>query len=161
MDIVLIVVILQIVGTLAILSELLLPSLGLLSLAAIGFFAYSYWLVYQHSQTALIILVAINLISIPAALIFVVRRLKKSKLAALSDTIDSQAFVSAVSAGDCGVAVTDLRPAGSAQINGVHTDVYSEGGFISKGSQIKVVSTENAGIKVAQIQPASDYLPKE
>ena len=157
MDIVAI-IILQIVGTLAILAEILLPSFGLLSLAAIGFFAYSYWLAYSQSPTAIIFLVAINLISIPAALIFVVRRLKKYKAAALKDTIDSEAFIPTVKIGDTGVAITDLRPAGTAEINGKHTDVYSEGAFIQKGAQIKVVSTENAGIKVAQ---TSDFLPKE
>jgi len=161
MDIIIITIILQIVGTLAILAEILLPSFGLLSLAAIGFFAYSYWLVWQHSPAAIIFLVAINLISIDATLIFVVRRLKKSKAAALADIINSEAFVPSVNIGDTGVAITDLRPAGTAQINGKHTDVYSEGGFIEKGAEIKVISAENAGVKVAQVAPKSDYLPKE
>jgi len=160
MDIIAI-IILQIVGTLAILAEILLPSFGLLSLAAIGFFAYSYWLAYSQSPTAVIFLVAINLISIPATLIFVVRRLKKSKAAALEETINSEAFIPSVNIGDTGVAITDLRPAGTAQINGKHTDVYSEGDFIPKGSEIKVVSTENAGVKVTQTAPKSDYLPKK
>jgi membrane-bound serine protease (ClpP class) len=152
MDVILITILLQIAGTLAILAELLIPSFGLLTLAAIAFFAYSYHLVYQHSPSAIIILIAINLISIPAALIFVVKRLKKSKAASLSETIDGEGFVSPVEIGDEGVAITDLRPAGTAKIGDKQTDVYSDGGYLPKGTKIKVISVHNAGVKVTVLE---------
>jgi membrane-bound serine protease (ClpP class) len=149
MGLIIIVFILQLAGTLAILAELLIPSFGLLTLAAIGFFAWSYHLVYQTSPEAIIFLIAINLISIPATLIFVVKKLKKSKAMSLEDKIDGEAFISPVKIGETGVAITDLRPAGTAKINDKNIDVYSEGEYISKGAQIKVISAENAGVKVA------------
>jgi membrane-bound serine protease (ClpP class) len=156
MGIIIIVLILQLAGTLAIMAELLVTSFGLLSIAAVGFFAYSYYLVYQYSPTAIIFLIIINLISIPATLIFVVKKLKKSKAMALEDIIDGEAFVSPVNIGETGSAVTDLRPAGTALINGKNIDVYSEGEYIEKGAKIKVISTENAGVKVAVYHP-SDF----
>jgi membrane-bound serine protease (ClpP class) len=149
-------IILQIAGTLAILAELLIMSFGLLAVAAVGFFVWSYYLVYQHSPAAIIFLVIINLISIPATLIFAVKKLKNSKKMALEDKIEGEAFVSPVNVGDTGVAVTDLRPAGTAKFNDKNIDVYSEGGYIQKGEKVKVISAENAGVKVASFQP-TDY----
>lgn len=142
------VIILQLAGTLAILAELIVVSFGLLSVAAIGFFAYSYYLVYQNSPEAIILLIIINLISIPATLIITVKKLKKSKNLALEDTIDGEGWTSPVNVREIGVAITDLRPAGIALFNGKNIDVYSEGEYIEKGAKIKVLSTENAGVKV-------------
>jgi len=156
MGTIIMVIILQLAGTLAILAELLVVSFGFLSVAAIGFFAYSYYLVYNYAPQAIIFLVIINLISIPATLVFVVKRLKKNKVLALKDTIDSEAWVSPVNVGETGTAITDLRPAGTAIINGKNIDVYSEGEYIEKGAKIKVISTENAGVKVTLYQP-TDY----
>lgn len=156
MNIIIITIILQIAGTLAILAELVIPSFGLLTVAALGFFGYSYYLVFQHSPIAIIFLIVINLISIPATLILGVKKLRKSK-ATLDGKIDGGAFISPVKIGETGVAITDLRPAGIAQINGKHTDVYSEGDYISKGTKIKVISAENAGVKVAVLQEKTYY----
>ena len=149
METIFIVIILQIAGTLAILAELLIPSFGLLTLAAIGFFAYSYNLLAQNMPEAIIPFIIINLISIPATFIFVVIRLRKAKNLSLNDKIESEAFISPVKIGDIGTAITDLRPAGTAKFNDKHIDVYSEGGYIEKGAQVKVLSAENAGVKVA------------
>jgi membrane-bound serine protease (ClpP class) len=44
--------------------------------------------------------------------------------------------------GKQGIALTPLRPAGSAQIEGQRVDVVTEGDFIEKGSSIKVVKVE-------------------
>lgn len=151
MGTIIMVIILQLVGTLAILAELVVVSFGLLSIAAIGFFAYSYYLVYQNAPEAIIFLIIINLISIPATLIITVKKLKKNKALALKDTIDGEAWISPVKIGEAGIAITDLRPAGTAVFNGKNIDVYSEGEYIEKGTKVKVISTENAGVKVANL----------
>lgn len=142
------IIILQIAGIIAILAELIIPSAGLLTAAAVGFFGWSYYLIYQHSPNIIIYFIAANLIIISAILVWGVNRLKKSK-ASLSDTIDGEAFVSPVEIGATGIAITDLRPAGTAKINDKNIDVYSEGEYIGKGTKIKVISAENAGVKVA------------
>ena len=47
-----------------------------------------------------------------------------------------------------GTAHTDLRPAGTAVINGKRVDVVSEGGMIAKGTSIKVVQIEGLRVVV-------------
>lgn len=42
--------------------------------------------------------------------------------------------------GSNGITVTDLRPAGKIEVNGERYDVVADGGFITKGSDVKVVS---------------------
>ncbi len=50
-----------------------------------------------------------------------------------------------------GIALTPLRPAGTAEINEKKYDVVTDGGYIEKGSKIKVLRVE--GIKVVVQQP--------
>ncbi len=54
-----------------------------------------------------------------------------------------------------GVAATDLRPAGTAILNGRRVDVVSSGGFISRNSPVRVVRTEGARIVVESEAPGS------
>ena len=50
--------------------------------------------------------------------------------------------------GQVGVALTQLRPAGTANFDGVHLDVVTEGGYINSGADIKVISVEGTRIIV-------------
>lgn len=49
-----------------------------------------------------------------------------------------------------GVTLTPLRPAGSAEINGMRIDVVSEGGFVPPETKIKVVKVEGTRVVVRQ-----------
>jgi membrane-bound serine protease (ClpP class) len=49
-----------------------------------------------------------------------------------------------------GVALTQLRPSGTANINGQRVDVVSEGGLIQRGTQVKVIAVEGTRIVVRQ-----------
>jgi membrane-bound serine protease (ClpP class) len=71
-------------------------------------------------------------------------------------------FVSQGSVGDLGVerlellngtgtALTQLRPSGTAAINGERVDVVTEGGLIERGTAIKVVAVEGARIVVRAV----------
>ncbi|WP_068674343.1 nodulation protein NfeD [Oceanobacillus sp. Castelsardo] len=53
--------------------------------------------------------------------------------------------------GQKGVAVTNLRPSGIADIGDERVDVVSEGTFIDKASQIKVVKVEGARVVVREV----------
>jgi membrane-bound serine protease (ClpP class) len=156
MSLIIITIVLQIAGTLAILAELV-SGFGLLAIAAVGFFVSSYYIVFNDSPQMIIPLIVINLISIPLTIVLGVKKtLQKSKML-LNDNIDGVGFVSPVNIGETGVAITDLRPAGTAKINEKHIDVYSEGEYIPKGTKIQVISAENAGVKVtAVLQTNSD-----
>ena len=49
-----------------------------------------------------------------------------------------------------GVALSQLRPSGTATINGQRVDVVTEGGLIERGAAIKVVAVEGARIVVRE-----------
>lgn len=51
-----------------------------------------------------------------------------------------------------GVAVTDLRPAGNAKVDGEVLDVVSAHGYIDRGETIKVTAVEGLRIVVAQVK---------
>lgn len=49
-----------------------------------------------------------------------------------------------------GVALTQLRPSGTARINGERVDVVTEGGLIERGAKLKVVAVEGTRIVVRE-----------
>jgi membrane-bound serine protease (ClpP class) len=50
-----------------------------------------------------------------------------------------------------GVTITQLRPSGTAFINGKRVDVVTEGGLIEQGASIKVVAVEGLRVVVREI----------
>jgi len=54
--------------------------------------------------------------------------------------------------GSEGMALTILRPAGTAIFNGERVDVVSEGGFIDQNAKIKVLKVEGARIVVREVK---------
>jgi membrane-bound ClpP family serine protease len=52
--------------------------------------------------------------------------------------------------GRVGISLTQLRPAGTADFEGVHLDVVTEGGFIGPGVGIRVLSVEGTRIIVRE-----------
>lgn len=52
--------------------------------------------------------------------------------------------------GRIGVALSQLRPAGVADVEGERLDVVTEGGFIRQGSKIKVIEVEGTRIVVRE-----------
>lgn len=50
-----------------------------------------------------------------------------------------------------GIALSQLRPAGTADFNGNRLDVVTEGGFISKEARIKVIDVEGTRVIVREI----------
>jgi membrane-bound ClpP family serine protease len=51
-----------------------------------------------------------------------------------------------------GVALTQLRPSGTANINGQRVDVVTEGGLIAPGTAVKVVAVEGFRIVVREVE---------
>jgi membrane-bound ClpP family serine protease len=50
-----------------------------------------------------------------------------------------------------GIALSQLRPAGTADFDGVRVDVVTEGGFIPKDTPIKVIAVEGTRVVVREI----------
>lgn len=63
----------------------------------------------------------------------------------------SNSEVQSVLVGAIGVALTTLRPAGKASFDGVKCDVISDGDYIEKSSQVKVVQVEGTKIVVQTV----------
>jgi len=139
-------IILQLVGVVVIIAEIILPSGGILSIAALGVFGYSLFIVFNEiSMTIGFSFVAADLILIPVLVILGLKLLARSPVT-LRKTLSRKEGVSSQSSelesyvGRQGNALTDLRPAGIAVINGKRLDVVTRGEYIEKDSAI-IVST--------------------
>ena len=139
-------IILQLVGVVVIIAEIILPSGGILSVLALAVFGYSLFIVFN--EISMIIgfsFVAADLILIPVLVIVGLKLLARSPVT-LRKTLSRKEGVSSQSSelescvGRQGNAVTDLRPAGIAVINGKRVDVVTRGEYIEKDSAIIVTT---------------------
>lgn len=142
-------------GILCIIIEMLLPTIGLL--AGVGVAALFYSLVLALGGDASAMGALLGAFAIAAALFaFVVKRLPSSRLWSrfvLKDASTSRrGFVSAPErrdlVGKSGTVLTELRPAGTAEIDGRPVDVVSEGAFLPKGTSVRVIAVEGMRVVV-------------
>ena len=139
-------IILQLVGVVVIIAEIILPSGGILSIAALGVFGYSLFIVFNEiSMTSGFSFLVADLILIPVLVILGLKLLARSPVT-LRKTLSRKEGVSSQSSelesyvGRQGNAVTDLRPAGIAVINGKRVDVVTRGEYLDKDSAIIVTA---------------------
>ena len=139
-------IILQLVGVVVIIAEIILPSGGILSIVALGVFGYSLFIVFNEiSMTIGFSFVAADLILIPVLVIVGLKLLARSPVT-LRKTLSRKEGVSSQSSelesyvGRQGNAITDLRPAGIGIINGKRVDVVTRGEYLEKDSVIIVTA---------------------
>lgn len=151
-------IVLQFLGVGVIIAEFLLPSAGLLAVTAISAFGYSVWHVFQNvSKEAGIAFIAADVLLIPMSVVIGIKMIAKSP-AALKKTLSSENGVTSqdlylqVLVGKTGKALTTLRPAGKAQIDGMRLDVVSTGDFIEKNSEIVVSAVNGNRIVVRELK---------
>ncbi|MEX2402796.1 MAG: NfeD family protein, partial [Balneolales bacterium] len=97
-----------------------------------------------------------------ALIVSLARYLPQSKafnrLVLASTTGTSYGYTSASTVDDIigmeGVALSTLRPAGTALVNSLRVDVVSDGDFIEKGEKIKVVTSVGSRVMVTKIKEA-------
>ena len=51
-----------------------------------------------------------------------------------------------------GVAVTDLRPSGKAEVDGTLLEVLADGVFLDKGEPVRVISDDGMGVIVKRVK---------
>jgi membrane-bound serine protease (ClpP class) len=134
------------VGIVLIVAEVFLPGgfigmVGILSLLISIYFGFS-----GHGVLFGIIQLAVTLIIIPIAFYFGLKRLSLKKSLKTEDGFTSPRLDIEALLDKEGVALTNLRPSGTAVINDRKIDVVTEGGMIDKNTPIKVIRTE--GVKV-------------
>lgn len=139
-------IILQLVGVVVIISEIILPSGGILSILAAGVFGYSLYIAFSDISTIIgIAFVIADVILIPILVIVGLKLLAKSPVT-LNQTLSRNEGVSSQSSELDGyihmegTAVTDLRPAGMAIINDKRVDVVTRGEYLEKGVGITVAA---------------------
>ena len=146
-------IILQLIGIFVIIAEIIIPSGGLLSLIAIGIFAYSFFLIFAISVSAGVMVVIADVILLPILVIVGLKLLAKSPVTLRQTLARSEGVISQSSELDTyihqqGKAITDLRPSGMAMINSKRVDVVSRGEYIEKGAEIYVSAVKGNQIIV-------------
>lgn len=147
-------VILQLLGIVVIIAEIILPSAGLLTIAALGLFGYSLFLVFTTiSVTAGLVFLISDMILVPVFIWIGIKALAASP-ATLNTSLKSEDGATVLLPGyqqllgSEGKAITDLRPSGTASINGKRYDVVSNGEYISKDTVIIVTAVNGNRIVV-------------
>lgn len=147
-----------IVGLVLLVIEMFLPGIGLAGVS--GMLALIAVVVMQlgwgNPRVALYV-IAITMLIIILGLIWIIRSFQKGRLSksflVLREQSDGTSVPEIASArsslvGKSGIAVTTLRPAGIAEIEGKRVDVTTAGEFIQKGSRVTVVKAEGMQILV-------------
>ena len=145
-------------GVFCLVAELLMPTIGLLAGVGLAVMLYSVALALGGDVAALYVILAALLLAL-AGFILIVSRLPSSGLwhkVVLRDSSASEyGYTSSAGfdsfLGQEGQALTELRPAGTAQVGGNPIDVVSEGMFIEKGSAVKVVGVHGNRVIVRKI----------
>ncbi len=150
-------IILQLVGVVVIIAEIIIPSGGILAITALAVFGYSLFIVFNTiSMTIGFLFVTADLILIPVLVILGLKLMARSPVT-LRKTLSRNEGVSAQSSdlesyvGTQGNAVTDLRPAGTAVIEGKRVDVVTRGEYLEKDDAIIVTAVTGNQIIVRKI----------
>ncbi|GAB6096020.1 hypothetical protein JCM14469_22730 [Desulfatiferula olefinivorans] len=149
-------IILQLAGIVVVIVEVIVPTGGILAVLATGLIGYSLYLVFSVvSPSAGMMFVAADLILIPLALVLGLKLLARSPAAlrkslSREDGVQSQSPEMEHYIGMEGTALTDLRPSGTALINGKRLDVVSRGEYLEKSSVIVVLAVTGNQIIVSK-----------
>ena len=151
-------VLLQAIGILVIFAEIFIPSFGLLAVIALAVFSYSLYLVFTTiSSTAGLVFAGLDLLLVPVCIVFGMKILAKSPLALRQELSRKQGVVSQAKELETylhlkGVSITDLRPAGMAEINTKRLDVVTDGEYIEANTPVVVTSVTGNRIIVQKIE---------
>lgn len=151
-------VILQLIGVVVLIAEIIIPSGGILGVITVGLMGYSLYLVFTTiSMFAGMVFVIADIIMFPVVLFVGIKLLAKSPATLKTSLLKTNGFSSQSEEligfmGFAGKAVTDLRPAGMAVINNRRVDVVSRGEYLDKGTEIIVLEVEGNRVVVKQVE---------
>lgn len=153
--------------------EVVLPSAGILAVAAIGCLVGSLVCAYQYSMYAACVLGVIEAVIVPTVIVMAFKILPKTaigrqlilsapgesktkKLSNPSPSSPASTAVGQTQIGREGSVVTMLRPSGTAEFDGRRVSVVSSGEVVAVGARVRVVLIEGTRIVVEEIRdPAS------
>lgn len=150
-------VLLQFIGMLVIIAEIFIPSFGLLTVIALALFSYSLYLAFTTlSSTVGMAMVGLDLTLVPVLILFGMKILAKSPLALKRELSKKEGVVSQRKELETymqmkGISVTDLRPAGIAEISMTRLDVVTDGEYIEANTPIVVTGVTGNRIIVQKV----------
>ncbi len=150
-------ILLQMIALLVIAAEIFIPSFGLLTLIALTLFAYSLYLAFTTiSATAGMVFLGLDITLVPLLLILGMKLLARSSLSLKRELSRREGVVSqqqeiASYLHMKGLSVTDLRPAGIAEIQDRRLDVVTDGEYIEAGTPIVVTEVTGNRIVVQRV----------
>jgi membrane-bound ClpP family serine protease len=151
-------VILQLIGVIVLIAEIIIPSGGILGIITVSLMGYSLYLVFTTISTfAGMVFVIADIIMFPIVLFAGIKLLAKSPATlktslSKTDGYSSQSDELVEFMGLTGTVISDLRPAGTAKINNQRVDVVSRGEYINKGAEIVVLAVEGNRVVVKQVE---------
>jgi len=149
-------VILQLIGVLVVIAEIIIPSGGILALLATGLFGYSLYMVFsQLSASVGMVFVVADVIMIPVLVYFGIKFLARSPVTLRTSLSREQGVTSQSKELDAfmgrqGITITDLRPSGMAKIDDERVDVVTRGEYLTKQTDIVVIAVRGNQIIVKE-----------
>ncbi|MCK5098680.1 MAG: serine protease [Desulfobacteraceae bacterium] len=136
--------VLQIIGVVIIIAEIILPSGGVLSILAIGTLGFSLFKAFSISSNIGILFLGADIIIVPALVLVGLKFIAKSPVTLRKTLSKKDGVVSQKKEQDqlldaSGIAVTDLRPAGAIKINNKKIDAVTQGEYIDRGASVRVI----------------------
>jgi len=157
-------VVLFLAGIILIMLEIfVVPGFGVTGIGGLLAILLSLYFTLPTPQIALSILAAVIVVSIAATVILIKlfggSRFWKRISLGESQTTDS-GYIAHIDKselpGSKGITLTPLRPAGIVLVNNERIDVVSEGGYIDKDKDVKIVSVSGSRIIVRELTKESD-----
>jgi membrane-bound serine protease (ClpP class) len=151
-------VILFIVGLILVAAEFFVPG-GIIGFIGFGAILLSFFIATDDIAYMAFSLVVALLVAVTAAIIFVKvfgKRMNIFKKLILRDSTNTESgYVSNRNRleliGKTGIALTSMRPSGTALIDDERIDVVTEGMYIAKDQKIKIVKVEGSRVVVREI----------
>jgi membrane-bound serine protease (ClpP class) len=155
-------IVLLIISMGLVLLEAFVPSMGILSLLALGTLGGSLFLGFRSGTTFGFVLIGVALAGIPTLLyvgfrVFPKTPLGRSMILSAPSARGLPADRLARFAGRDGVTLTLLRPSGVAEIDGQRVDVLTRGEILEPGVPIQVIDCSGNRILVRAAQPAAGH----
>ena len=147
--------VLQIIGVIIIIAEIILPSGGILSIMAISVLGFSIFKAFSISSNVGMLFSVADIIMIPLLVLLGLKLLAKSPVTLRKTLSKEDGVVSQKQSMDqllnaSGVALTDLRPAGSIRIDNKKIDAVTQGESIDKDTLVHVIEVTGNQIIVKE-----------
>lgn len=150
------IVILFIVGIILILAEIfLIPGFGIAGISGITAVLSSLFFIFPNRTIAINVLLAVVVFTLIIGILMIKKFGSSRFWKKISLESSSENYFSSSSKKNYldqkAKTLSKLRPAGTIELNGKRVDAVSQGSFIDKGQQVKVISVSGSRVVVRQI----------